>query len=82
MALISQFHKVNVMLACVGDHFTMGPYRAAEAVRLVAPSIVVPMHFGTFPILTGTPEALDAAVKKKGLHTQVRPMSVHEELKL
>jgi L-ascorbate metabolism protein UlaG (beta-lactamase superfamily) len=82
MALISQFHKVNVMLACVGDHFTMGPERAAEAVRLVAPSVVVPMHFGTFPMLTGTPEALDAAVKKRGLHTQVKPMQVHEEMKL
>ena len=82
MSLISQFHKVNVMLACVGDHFTMGPDRAAEAVRLVAPSVVVPMHYGTFPVLTGTPEALDAAVKKKGLHSQVKPMAVHEEMKL
>ena len=82
MALISQFHKVNVMLACVGDHFTMGPERAAEAVRLVAPSVVVPMHFGTFPILTGTPEAFEAAVKKKGLRSQVKAMQVHEEMKL
>ncbi len=82
MALISQFHKVNVMLACVGDHFTMGPERAAEAVRLVAPSVVVPMHFGTFPVLTGTPEALDSAVKKRGLRTQVRALQVHEEMKL
>ncbi len=82
MALIGQLHKVTVMLACVGDHFTMGPDRAAEAVRLVAPAVVVPMHFGTFPILTGTPEGLDAAVKKKGLHSQVKAMQVHEEMKL
>ncbi len=82
MALISKFHKVNVMLACIGDHFTMGPERAAEAVRMVAPGIVVPMHFGTFPVLSGTPEAFDAAVKKKGLRSQVRPMQVHEEMKL
>lgn len=82
MALISQFHKVTVMLACVGDHFTMGPDRAAEAVRLVAPAVVVPMHFGTFPILTGTTGAFDAAVKKKGLRSQVKVMQVHEELKL
>jgi len=82
MALVAKYHKVNVMLACIGDHFTMGPERAAEAVRLVAPTVVVPMHFGTFPILTGTPDALDAAVKKKGLHTLVKPMQVHEEMKL
>jgi L-ascorbate metabolism protein UlaG (beta-lactamase superfamily) len=82
MALIAQFHKVNVMLACIGDHFTMGPDRAAEAVRLVAPTMVVPMHYGTFPILTGTPDALAAAVKRKGLATEVRPMAVHETLAL
>ncbi len=82
MATIAQFHKVNVMLACIGDHFTMGPDRAAEAVRLVGPGMVVPMHYGTFPVLTGTPEALAAAVKKKGLATEVHPMAVHETLAL
>jgi L-ascorbate metabolism protein UlaG (beta-lactamase superfamily) len=82
MATIAEFHKVTVMLACIGDHFTMGPDRAAEAVRLVAPGMVVPMHYGTFPVLTGTPEALAAAVKKKGLATQVKPMAVHETLTL
>ena len=82
MALIAKFHKVNVMLACIGDHFTMGPDRAAEAVRLVSPTMVVPMHYGTFPVLTGTPEALDAAVKKRGLATQVKALAVHETLAL
>ncbi len=51
MALIKQFHKVDVMLACIGGHFTMGPERAAVAVKLVSPDMVIPMHFGTFPIL-------------------------------
>jgi L-ascorbate metabolism protein UlaG (beta-lactamase superfamily) len=82
MALIPQGHRVNVMLACIGDHFTMGPDRAANAVRMVAPSVVVPMHFGTFPVLTGTPDAFEAAVKKSGLHSQVKVMQVHEEMKL
>ena len=82
MALIAEFHKVNVMLACIGDHFTMGPDRAAEAVRLVGPSMVVPMHYGTMPILTGTPEAFEAAVKRRGLLTEVKAMAVHETLAL
>ena len=47
--------KVTLMLACIGDHFTMGPSRAAEAVALVQPTKVAPMHYGTFPALTGTP---------------------------
>jgi L-ascorbate metabolism protein UlaG (beta-lactamase superfamily) len=82
MTGIAAFHKVTVMLACIGDHFTMGPDRAAEAVRLVGPGMVVPMHYGTFPVLTGTPEALAAGVKKRGLATQVKTMAVHETLTL
>jgi L-ascorbate metabolism protein UlaG (beta-lactamase superfamily) len=59
MALIKQFHKVDVMLACIGGHFTMGPDRAAKAVKLVGADTVIPMHFGTFPILNGTPKGQD-----------------------
>src|SRR6185436_3977269 len=53
MALVSRFHRIDVMLVCIGDHFTMGPDRAAEAVKLVGPRTVIPMHYGTFPALTG-----------------------------
>lgn len=82
MSLISQFHKVDVMLACIGGHFTMGPERAAEAVRLVKPGMVVPMHFGTFPVLDGKPEALATALKKQGSKTKLQEMKVGETLKL
>lgn len=82
MALISRFRPVDVMLACIGDHFTMGPERAAEAARLVKPGRVIPMHYGTFPILTGTPAALDAAIKKQKLKIPVQPMKVGETLTL
>ena len=46
------------MLVCIGGHFTMGPREAAEAIKLVAPKYVIPMHYGTFPILAGTPAEL------------------------
>lgn len=82
MALIPRFHKVDVMLACIGDHFTMGPERAAEAVKLVKPGMVVPMHYATFPVLTGTPEALDSALKKQHVKTHLRVMRIDETLKL
>ncbi len=81
MALITQFHKVDVMLATIGGHFTMGPERAAKAVKLVNPGMVIPMHFGTFPILTGTPQALEKAVKAEGSKAKVRAMTVGETLK-
>lgn len=82
MALIPQFQKVNVMLVCIGDHFTMGPERAAYAVKLVNPEIVVPMHFGTFPALTGTPEAFEAALKTQGFGGTLETMKIGETIAL
>ena len=82
MALIRQFHKVDVMLACIGGHFTMGPERAAAAVQLVKPDLVIPMHFGTFPVLSGTPQALEKALKADGSKTKVNTMAIGETIKL
>jgi len=81
MALIKQFHKVDVMLACIGGHFTMGPERAAKAVKLVEPDTVIPMHFGTFPVLSGTPQALEKAMKVEGSKAKVKTMTVGETIK-
>lgn len=64
MALIGKAHKIDLMLACIGGHFTMGPERAAEAVRLVKPKAIAGMHFGTFPLLSGTPDELGKALQK------------------
>ena len=82
MALIKQFHKVDVMLACIGGHFTMGPERAAMAVKLVNPDMVIPMHFGTFPVLSGTPDALAKALKAEGSKAKVKAMTIGETIKL
>jgi L-ascorbate metabolism protein UlaG (beta-lactamase superfamily) len=82
MALVSRFHKIDIMLVCIGDHFTMGPVRAAEAVKLVRPREVIPMHYGTFPVLTGTPEAFEAELTKRKIRVQVRVMKVGETLAL
>jgi L-ascorbate metabolism protein UlaG (beta-lactamase superfamily) len=82
MALVSRFHRIDIMLVCIGDHFTMGPVRAAEAVKLVRPREVIPMHYGTFPVLTGTPEAFEAELTKRKIRVQVRVMKVGETLAL
>jgi L-ascorbate metabolism protein UlaG (beta-lactamase superfamily) len=58
MALVRRLYAPDVAVLPIGDHFTMGPEEAAVAAELVGPSRVVPSHYGTFPILTGTPEAL------------------------
>ncbi len=82
MALVSRFHNIDVMLACIGDHFTMGPARAAEAVRLVGPRTVIPMHYGTFPVLTGTPEAFERELKNRKSDAQLRVMKTGETIAL
>ncbi|MCU0308251.1 MAG: metal-dependent hydrolase [Thermoleophilia bacterium] len=55
MALIGEIYRPDVAILPVGDHFTMGPRQAAHAVRLLGVKQVVCGHFGTFPILVGTP---------------------------
>jgi L-ascorbate metabolism protein UlaG (beta-lactamase superfamily) len=74
--------KVSLMLVCIGDHFTMGPERAAEAVALVQPTKVAAMHYGTFPALTGTPAQFAAALKAKSLLERYQPLQLHETLEL
>jgi L-ascorbate metabolism protein UlaG (beta-lactamase superfamily) len=47
----------------IGDRFTMGPREAAQAIRFLGVKHVIPMHYATFPFLTGTPEALQLEAK-------------------
>lgn len=67
MKLIAEFFKVDLMLASIGGHFTMDPSRAVHAVEWVNPRQVVPMHFGTYQILAGTPAKFKEALDKRGL---------------
>jgi L-ascorbate metabolism protein UlaG (beta-lactamase superfamily) len=58
MQLIGKLLDPDVAILPIGDYFTMGPRSAAEAIRLLGVKTVIPCHFGTFPILTGTPDEL------------------------
>ena len=78
MASLPYAGKIGIMLACIGGHFTMDPERAAAAVKLVKPAVVVPMHYGTFPLLKGTPESFAAALKRVGSKTRVDVMKIGE----
>jgi len=82
MALVSRYHQIDVMIACMGDHFTMGPRRAADAVQLVDPRMVIPQHFSTFPVLTGTPEDFRRELKKREATAELRVMKVGETISL
>jgi len=58
MKLIHDLYHPVVAMLPIGGYYTMGPKEAALATQLLQPSIVLPLHFGTFPPLTGTPEEL------------------------
>jgi L-ascorbate metabolism protein UlaG (beta-lactamase superfamily) len=58
MKIIGELYKPDLACLPIGDLFTMSPREAALAIRLLGVRHVVPMHFGTFPPLVGTPEAL------------------------
>ena len=58
MALIHELYEPELAFLSIGDWYTMGPREAAVACRLLKVKTVIPMHWGTFPILTGTPAEL------------------------
>jgi L-ascorbate metabolism protein UlaG (beta-lactamase superfamily) len=58
MTLIGELYQPDIALLPIGGYYTMGPVGAAKAARLLGVDTVVPIHYGTFPILAGTPEEL------------------------
>jgi L-ascorbate metabolism protein UlaG (beta-lactamase superfamily) len=63
MALIGRFYKPDLALVCIGGYFTMDPEHAAFALReYIRPKQVIPMHYGTFPVINRTPAELKAAL--------------------
>jgi L-ascorbate metabolism protein UlaG (beta-lactamase superfamily) len=63
MQIIRELYAPEIVMLPIGDHFTMSPREAAYACQLLKPKTVIPMHFGTFPLLTGTPGDLKKLVK-------------------
>ncbi|HXR12622.1 MAG TPA: metal-dependent hydrolase [Gaiellaceae bacterium] len=59
MQLIGRIYEPDIAILPIGDHFTMGPREASVAIELVGAKRVVPCHWGTFGLLTGTPDQLD-----------------------
>ena len=58
MAIIRDLYAPDIAMIPIGDHYTMSPREAAYACSLLKAKTVIPMHFGTFPVLTGRPSDL------------------------
>jgi L-ascorbate metabolism protein UlaG (beta-lactamase superfamily) len=79
MQLIGELYAPDVAVLPIGDLYTMGPDAAAKACALLGVRRVVPMHFGTFPALTGTVRALRALVEPQGIEVlALRPGQMAE----
>ena len=63
MALIRELYQPDLALVCIGGHFTMGPEGAAYAIReLIKPKQVIPIHYGTYPVINRTPAEFKEAL--------------------
>lgn len=71
MALLPELYSPSIALLPIGGIYTMKPQEAAIAVRNLQVRTVIPMHYGTFPALTGTPEQLQQELKRKAIPTVV-----------
>jgi L-ascorbate metabolism protein UlaG (beta-lactamase superfamily) len=67
MKLIAELYRPDIAFLPIGDRFTMGPDTAAMAARWLGCKQVVPMHYGTFSMLTGTPQQLEAHLEGSGI---------------
>jgi L-ascorbate metabolism protein UlaG (beta-lactamase superfamily) len=80
MRLIEELYRPNLALLPIGDQVVMSPYEAAHAVRLLGVRNVVPIHYGTFPFVPGTPEEFQQHVSEIAPGVNVHVMKPGEEL--
>jgi len=80
MEIIRDLYRPDLALLPIGDLFTMGPKEAAYACRLLEPKAVIPMHWGTFPLLTGTPADFGHELKANGLGVELLTMKPGETI--
>ena len=79
MRLIGDYYKPDLVMIPIGGHFVMDPRDAAYATReMLKPKFAIPFHYGTFPVLRGTPQEYQAALGQTS--TQVFPISPGDKL--
>ncbi|HEX8219527.1 MAG TPA: metal-dependent hydrolase [Chloroflexia bacterium] len=71
LALYGELFQPDLAVLPIGDHFTMDPRQAAYAAEMLGVKQVIPSHYGTFPLLTGTPAMLREELSKRGYECEV-----------
>jgi len=80
LKIIGEIYKPDIALLPIGDRFVMSPTEAAWATRLLGVSEVIPIHFATFPLLTGTPEAFRSELDRLEVKANVTVLEPGETL--
>jgi L-ascorbate metabolism protein UlaG (beta-lactamase superfamily) len=80
MEIIGKLYKPDLVILPIGDFYTMGPLQAAYALKLIGATYALGSHWGSFPILTGTPDLLKSECKKLGVKTRVLSLAPGETL--
>ena len=78
MQLIAELYRPELAFLPIGDLFTMGPDQAARACRYLGVRTVIPIHWGTFPPLTGTPEVLESELASLGIACEMHALQPGE----
>ena len=81
MALIGELYRPDLAILPIGGFYTMDPFEAAHAVRLLGVRRVLPGHWGTFPVLTGTPDALRQELATLGVDAEVLDIAPGETIR-
>jgi L-ascorbate metabolism protein UlaG (beta-lactamase superfamily) len=71
MLIVGDLYQPELTILPIGDYFTMDPRQAAYALKLIRSKYAIPGHYGTFPILKGTPDALRQHAKELGADVEV-----------
>jgi len=82
MSLIGEIYGVDVALLPIGDYYTMGALEAAEAVRLLKPKTVIPMHYQTLPELAQTPQEFIQQARKRAPEVEIAVLKPGETLQI
>lgn len=82
MKLIGELYNPDLALLPIGGHFVMGPLEAAKAIELLGVKKVIPMHYGTFPVLRGRPDELRSLLRGRGIKCEIVELRPGEKYEL
>lgn len=71
MRLLGELYELDVAMIPIGGYYTMGAREAAEAVKMLKPKAVIPMHYKTFPVLAQSPDEFLRNIKRKAPQTEI-----------